>query len=367
MLAQKKDRMLELLWFVGYCGEIPTQLANRLGVSREWGRHVMYRAIRDGYLTVWRGKHQQRVIRSLRLTESGLDYVGERAPEALGHILAKSHGGIITRNNLTRTLRRHSIATGLLMAINAGASFLPEDKPSLMPGKIKTAASKTPIFYSVDELRAGIQAFEPDTVAKTSRILGVIISGTHCFCLYYTGHTRMYWMKNQEENTVAAIDTLLSTRGITCAEFDQVVIGSNLGVAVRIAKYKADSRSKYFTVSDEYNHCYFLENSHHGDELLKLLINPALKRAVDQSALRGFVPPPEWSRTYDAISKDGQRPVVLGYTYDLLKLQDLDGVHRGFTQSPILLCLDYQLDSLQMIVGPKIEVRSIPEGDDISH
>ena len=49
MITCKNDRLLELLWFVGYCIEFPTQLAVRIGGGAEWNRRVMYRAIREGY------------------------------------------------------------------------------------------------------------------------------------------------------------------------------------------------------------------------------------------------------------------------------------------------------------------------------
>ena len=49
MITCKNDRLLELLWFVGYCIEFPTQLAVRIGGGAEWIRRVMYRAIREGY------------------------------------------------------------------------------------------------------------------------------------------------------------------------------------------------------------------------------------------------------------------------------------------------------------------------------
>ena len=79
--------MLELLWFVGYCGEFPSQLASRVGGHPEWNRHVKYRAIKDGLVTVSRDKDRQRIIRSLHLTQEGLDYIGERDPVALSYVL----------------------------------------------------------------------------------------------------------------------------------------------------------------------------------------------------------------------------------------------------------------------------------------
>ena len=62
MITGKDDRMLELLWLVGYCVEFPTQLAVRIGGHPEWNRHVMYRAIDMGYVDSARGRSRQRII-----------------------------------------------------------------------------------------------------------------------------------------------------------------------------------------------------------------------------------------------------------------------------------------------------------------
>ena len=43
MITCKNDRLLELLWFVGYCIEFPTQLAVRIGGGAEWNRRVILR------------------------------------------------------------------------------------------------------------------------------------------------------------------------------------------------------------------------------------------------------------------------------------------------------------------------------------
>lgn len=48
MITHVNDRMLEFLWFVGYCGEFPSQLAERIGGAVWWNRHIKYRAIERG-------------------------------------------------------------------------------------------------------------------------------------------------------------------------------------------------------------------------------------------------------------------------------------------------------------------------------
>jgi len=63
----------------------------------------------------------------------GLDYISFKDPAALEYILSQPHAGIINRINIEKTLRLHAVATGLMMALNAGAEILPDRKPSLMP------------------------------------------------------------------------------------------------------------------------------------------------------------------------------------------------------------------------------------------
>ena len=55
MITGDSGRMLEFLWFVGYCEEFPSQLALRVGGHPEWNRHVKYKAIKKGYVEVFRG------------------------------------------------------------------------------------------------------------------------------------------------------------------------------------------------------------------------------------------------------------------------------------------------------------------------
>ena len=55
--------------------------------------------------------------------------------------------------------------------------------------------------------------------------------------------------------------------------------------------------------------------------------------------------------------------MILGYQFDLLALLNIDATPHGFVYSPILLCFDYQVETVQAIVGPKIEVRSFFKGE----
>ena len=125
MITCKNDRLLELLWFVGYCIEFPTQLAVRIGGGAEWNRRVMYHAIREGYVRLYRKKHKRHVIRSMSLTQKGFEYVAQRDPEALSMIYSRVNSSErVYPGWIDKILRLHAIAIGTVMSNAAGATLL---------------------------------------------------------------------------------------------------------------------------------------------------------------------------------------------------------------------------------------------------
>lgn len=365
LITGDENRLLTLLWFVGYCGEFPSQLASRIGGHPEWNRHVMYRAIHSGYVSVYRGRYRQRVIRSLRLTDLGMDYIGERDPEALSQILAKldaSPSG--THSSIERIVRAHALAIGMVMAYCAGARILPNEKPSIMAKSFGSIRTCTPqkgqaYFYSPAELRRAMQELDENTVPKGSRIIGVIVKDRYLYLMYHTGSSRMVWFQATEDNTTAAIETILQARGFNCEVKSQIIIGSSMAVAEKISRHRINVTDRYFTVSNAYNNCFFITNNLDGDELLSLIIDSEKQKRLNAEALAGFNPPSSLTRQYDATSKDGSQPVILNYKCDLVTLLNFDFTPDGFNGSPIMLCFDYQMDALQRILGPQVEVRQI--------
>lgn len=132
MITCKSDRLLEFLWFVGYCIEFPSQLAVRIGGHPEWNRHVMYRAIELGYVVVNRCTYRGRILRSLRLTSKGIDYIAIADPNSLTYIYAKRDQMPAGHLSAEKIMRYHALAYALVMAYNSGAAILPDAKPSLL-------------------------------------------------------------------------------------------------------------------------------------------------------------------------------------------------------------------------------------------
>lgn len=361
--------MLEFLWFVGYCREFPSKLGSRVSGSDGWMRHIMYRAIKEGYVIERRIVRDKRVIHSLRLSDKGIDYIGKRDPASLSTILAKWESASTAAHSSTdQIIRLHALATAIVMAHAAGAQILPGKKPALT--KDNQASGLYPeydmeqtYFYSIQELREAVLSTAPSYAAKSTRCLGIILHGIRCYYLYYTGHSRMYWLKAVEDNSCGVIEVLLERLGLPCTVFSQVLIGTNMNVAVKIAKYSYGQKycqRRFFHVSDDYNNCYYILNNREGDMLLSLIIHPEQQAELNARVLRNYTPS-NAARGFDAVTKDGRHPIILSYPFDLQAIVNTENCIVGFREGTILLCFDYQQDALQAIVGPMVEVRSIPE------
>lgn len=364
MKGDRSKRVTEILGLVGLCSFFPTNLIRRIGGHPEWNRHMMYYAVNHGYLERLRRTHKQRVVSSLRITDQGLEHLAMNDMEKYDQVMAVRERPGSTLPSMDRILRAHAVATGLVMAMNAGAVTDPAEKPSLLTksyGNSNIPDSDTTYYYSAWELRSALREGNEKTMPKTSRLLGVIVRSRTLYFLYYTGRTRMFWLGTEEYNVTAAIGTLLLARGFDWNIRSQMIIGEALVPALRIARYGINSKSRYFTVTEEFDSCYYITNDAAGDRLLATIIDPDKRIAENRRALAGLLPPADYVREYDAVTPDGLRAVILGYQFNLRRLLALENAPKGFSQSPILLCYDYQVQAIQKIAGPLMEVQAINE------
>lgn len=301
----------------------------------------------------------------MSLTQKGFEYVAQRDPEAVSMIYSRVNSSErIYPGWIDKILRLHAIAIGTVMSNAAGAVLLISQKPSLMSPAKRATNAVVPdpnkiYYYAAHELRVAIEEYSPESVSKSSRTIGIIVKGRCCFFLYFTGSTRMYWMKNSEENYAAAVKSLLLARGFGITSIHQIVIGSTMSVAQRLCHGAKPFGNKYFVVSTFFAQCLFLTNNKEGDTLLKLILHDELTMEINRAALSPFHPPRIPTREYDAIETSLDRPVLLNYQCDLLMLSDIHPMPEGFRGSPIMLCFDYQTQVIQRIVGPAIEVRPL--------
>ena len=176
-MRRKVDRLLDLLVLIGYSIEFPVKLAKRISGHEQYDRIVMYRALREGYAELLRREGKRQVIRSLRLTEKGFDYIAGRDPEALGIIYSRIGAAPpVYPSKESRILRLHAIAVGLVMARMAGAVISPLEKPPLLLSSrglwYPQAEPEKVYYYAPFELRAAFDEVDDRVVSKTSRLIG---------------------------------------------------------------------------------------------------------------------------------------------------------------------------------------------------
>lgn len=198
MITCKNDRLLELLWFVGYCIEFPTQLAVRIGGGAEWNRRVMYRAIREGYVKLYRRKHKRHVIRSLSLTQKGFDYVAQSDPEAVAMIYSRINCServypskvdkTLSLSNVTWSVERTALVGDELVpaTYSAVATYSGTASSTVATGYITTAEYKgtvvssgiSSILYTVTYLGTEIVPVEEEPTFNGSIVVIPVIGGT---------------------------------------------------------------------------------------------------------------------------------------------------------------------------------------------
>ena len=188
-MTKKVDRMLDLLVLVGYSVAFPVKLTKRLSGHEQYDRYVMYRAIREGYVLLMRREGKRQVIRSLLLTEKGEDYIAARDIDALVMIYGRmGRAPKVFPSREAKILRLHAIATGLVMARAAGAVIPPLEKPSLL---LSSCGCEDPpvdeekaYYYAPFELQAAFEELDDRVESKTSRLIGVIVRKSRCYCMY---------------------------------------------------------------------------------------------------------------------------------------------------------------------------------------
>jgi hypothetical protein len=362
---EQTTRMARLLWYVGYCGDFPAQLASRIEGHPEWNRHVMYAGLKKGYLVLYRVKYRDRIVRSLRITEDGLHYLASKDPGGYNTVLA--HKSVMQATHLSnapeRILRRHAEAISLVMAEHAGAAIMPDSKPSLRKKDIAGAShdieSGHAYYYSMFELRAGIREGSEDTSPRTSRLCGVIVRDRHCWCIYHSGRTRMFWLQANEENAASAVQALLYTRGFHCDTVSQVIIGTTMTVAAKLAKPASKVKHAYFSISNAFSNCFFVTNDSEGDALLCDDNQSRYSGTFLQKS--AFLPMIHLTCRHEIMMPLIPKPGSLSYWQPVVTFSRSSVSPRliGSVSPPVVLCLDYQARVIQQIIGPSILVRTL--------
>jgi hypothetical protein len=188
MLQIKRGQMAwRLLVYIGFCGEVPIQLLQKLEGYYDYNRRLVTGLVREGFLRERRLLgYQRRVIRSLSLTEKAFAVIWHQEPNLAGelrrHLMAPADG----QGDWKKTLRLHRGAACLLLATKLGAVW--------RPGKMKASSlHQKLVYYSAYEIN---RLYGRDN--KGARTAGVLFSHWRYFPVYYLGKHNLLWSEESE-------------------------------------------------------------------------------------------------------------------------------------------------------------------------
>lgn len=207
MRLNSGSRGVKLMVLVGYCGEFPVALLDRLDGYYDYNRRVLTELVREGYLKERRMKAEQRhVVRSVSLTQKGLSILRKVSPRHAVQIAAHTLAPASGQGNWPKTQRLHREAACLLMAMGVGAVWNPA---------VQKEDSKKLVYYSTYEFnqKYGISDDEEETEdddgtrkkktgkdSKGSRASGIFVTQNLYYLVYYLGNRNMRWYQASENH-----------------------------------------------------------------------------------------------------------------------------------------------------------------------
>ena len=212
MRLNSGSRGVKLMVLVGYCGEFPVALLDRIDGYYDYNRRVLTELVREGYLKERRMKAEQRhIVRSVSLTQKGLSLLRKVAPRHAVQIAACKLAPAGGQGNWTKTKRLHRSAACLLMAMGVGAVWNPA---------VKKEDSKKLVYYSAYEFNQKYGTFDTDSEtegggtkgkktgkdSKGSRASGIFVTQNVYYLVYYLGKRNLRWRQASEDHLIRNIE-----------------------------------------------------------------------------------------------------------------------------------------------------------------
>ena len=191
---------------VGYCGEFPVALLDRVDGYYDYNRRVLTELVREGYLKERRMKAEHRhIVRSVSLTQKGLSLLRKVSPRHATRIASCMLAPAGGQGNWPKTKRLHRGAACLLMAMGVGAVWNPA---------VKKEDSKKLVYYSTYEFNQKYGTFDIDSEtedsgtkgkktgkdSKGSRASGIFVTPNVYYLVYYLGNRNLRWHQASEDH-----------------------------------------------------------------------------------------------------------------------------------------------------------------------
>ena len=116
----------------------------------------------------------------------------------------------------------------------------------------------------------------------------------------------------------------------------------------------------YFFLDGTFDRFIFLTNDRHGEILLKLLCDGAMRAELDEILRQNLNPPDKQLHTEnDAVDKENGKPVLFAYLPDMPRLARFCASLARQEQTGSVICFDFQEKVLSEYCGDIIEFETI--------
>lgn len=360
---ERDTKGYQLLSLIAVSGELPASQVSRFVPSESY---------REKLLTSLRGQkllrtHCKDRLWGHRLTAQAKELLLEDSERRFAFYLTGKTDTNLLKSEVTRRLRLHRIAEGMVTMQGAGVSIYRDEKPDIFCPNDRAEAEPLTVeraaFYNSREIKAlGAEAVK----INGARSVGVLLTPKEVFVTYNTADAVMKWSYKAEMRTKALmIQTLCRKRLPHQYRMEDVrglVLGADMEMAFKLLTSPANGKGSYFVLDDNYDHFLYLTNDHAGEVLLRLLCNPDKTARLNGILMGGLYPhDPAMVIENDAVDEAGN-PVLFAYFCDMPRLARFVNGLALHDKTGTLLCFDFQKEALQRFCGERVHIQTIDLG-----
>lgn len=350
-------RLMEL---TALSGEFPADLLWRLGMGGSYGEKMITRLKDERLLKT----HYRDKLRGYRLSSVGKKALLAENPERFSFYLTGSSDTNQPRSEPPRRLRLHQTARTYQLLTAAGIEIFRDRKPNLFqagePASMQVLPC--PVYYHSREIKElGMETVK----VNNSRTMGILLSNSTVYVIYYTGDCAMKWSYNTEIKLKAILQHhlnqgVLSRHYRTDTQIHAIMVGTDMYTATVLMRSTGGYHKCCFALDTSYDYFHFVPDTPAGEALLKLLAAPQLLAKLD-GLLGSDLQPPDreaFPFEHDAVQEQGI-PVLFAYDFDMLEICRFITALRMHQLTGQILCFDFQKATILEYAGDAVSVSTI--------
>lgn len=358
-LPSRSTKPYLLLALIAISGDFPASQSNRLG-SPTYFANMVQTLKKEGLLRTY---YKNR-LRGYRLTAKAKELLLADQPARFTFFLTGNSETNNPKSEVTRRLRLHRIAESTVTMMMAGVSVFRDEKPDVFfsAGGPSPAALKIdfPAFYGSREIK---EIGDELAQIRGARSVGVLLTESRALMVYNIGDSLPKWEYKSEMRTKALMKTILCRQRLPeqygAEAVQALLMGKDMETAARLLMEQRAGHHDYFIFDGNYDHFYYIPNTHAGEIVLKLMCSEALSAELDEILRENLQPRQSGSVVEnDAIDENGN-PVLFAYLFDLPRIWRFDSALSLRGMEGTIICFDFQVDALKRFCCDRVSFETI--------